>query len=324
MTVVLPANYGAADWTDYTDYWREVDAEWIQARTILRVGNVNGLDSLPTPGVGQVAYVEEWGAAGGIKDLLWMYASDSLGDNSDVPGWVPYPALPRNMAASEDSTTRVTFGHHTGNPANVNPTVTLDQSGIKIVDNLDVQLGGTDIMTVRTDGIRIKVGSRTARLWTDTDEILLDTQLVVPGIRLTGGSINASGRTVTAATLSATTGNITTVNSTTVNASGNVSGTDLLFSSEVKNGTARFRSVSGDARIDRTDGTAYVEADKTYVRLGGRTYVYGDGSYGLFVYNGESRYYEDGTFRGRIPAVIRQSGTPPAAQYYEGCLWVKT
>ena len=57
--------YGAGNWQDYINNWREKDAEYLQARSILRFETVTKRDQiLSTPGAGQFAWLNDGG--GGV------------------------------------------------------------------------------------------------------------------------------------------------------------------------------------------------------------------------------------------------------------------
>lgn len=48
---------GKGDWTDYQDYWRDDDAEWLMERTVLRYDTDTLRNSeWPNPTAGQVIY----------------------------------------------------------------------------------------------------------------------------------------------------------------------------------------------------------------------------------------------------------------------------
>src|SRR5262245_34087270 len=58
--MVTLVNYGKTDWTDYTDFWRDDDAEWLMTRSILRYATAAARTTdYPTPEVGQTTYRED-------------------------------------------------------------------------------------------------------------------------------------------------------------------------------------------------------------------------------------------------------------------------
>lgn len=61
MPDVLPTTYGTADWTNNVDKWREQDAEWLQARSVLRYADVaDAATDTPTHTAdGSVAFVDD-------------------------------------------------------------------------------------------------------------------------------------------------------------------------------------------------------------------------------------------------------------------------
>ena len=191
------AEIGPHNWQDFSDFWREADAEWLQARTTLRVDTHALLPTtVPSPGVGQVVYVRD--VAGFQHDVLFMYASDSKGDKSFIPGWKPYPALPRYLYASEDSDQRVTFGHHQGNPATTTiPSVSLSPTGLTVVSDLVVRGtgGSADIFKITKDDVRITtgVGNKTVVFTTNAAGLVSNFPITAPGFISTGGAVTMAG-----------------------------------------------------------------------------------------------------------------------------------
>ena len=96
------ADIGTHDWKNYEDYWRDIDAEWLQARSVLRVDSLaqlgipSGTSLVPNPGFGQMVYVKQ--ALANQKNILFMYTQEGM--SGSAPGWIPYPALPKFLYAS--------------------------------------------------------------------------------------------------------------------------------------------------------------------------------------------------------------------------------
>jgi hypothetical protein len=200
---------GTHDWRNYLDYWRDEDATWLQARSVLRVNTPAELGTkIAAPGVGQMVYVKD--VAAGQTDVLFMYASKT--GVAGPPGWIPYPALPKNLYASEDSTDRVTFGHHPSNPAAVVPSVTLSPTGLNVVSDLAVK---TDVLKVTATNMQFRTSTKTVVLTTDTVGLVSDSSIRAPGF-ISTGAITATGQTITAGSITATSG----VTTGTLNATG--------------------------------------------------------------------------------------------------------
>src|SRR5262245_3801511 len=99
MAEPIPAEapYGVANWVDNVNNWREVDAEWTQARAILRfASNSTRNSALPSPGVGQFVYNN---------------TTDALQFWSKTGAWKDYKPLPAFTTSYEDTGSGVTIGH---------------------------------------------------------------------------------------------------------------------------------------------------------------------------------------------------------------------
>lgn len=329
------AEVGPHDWVNYTDYWRDIDAEWLQARSILRVNNYtdlvppSGTSIIPTPGVGQMVYVKN--VAASQTDVLFLYASKG---NAGTPGWIPYPALPKFLYASTDDATKVVFGHHPGNPANVVPAVSLSPTGLSVVSDLTVRNG---VLTVSASDIRISTGgNKTVVLTTDGAGLVSDMPIKAGGFTSTG-PITATNQNITAGTVTATstlssdgpvTAKSTLAVTSTLTAGGlNVSGDRItLGSASPGTGASLLYTTpySGSAVASVLRGANFV-AGKTqlivhtdYVQLyDGTTYVDNQmmvrGGRSVFYYNSAGTFtgYGAGVYYGAAP-------TNPA----NGTIWV--
>jgi hypothetical protein len=199
MTVL--AELGPHNWQDYTDFWREQDAEWLQARSILRVDTFNNLPTtVTTPGIGQVVYVKDVAGAGTAKDVLYMYASE--GGGVGVPGWKQYAPFPKNLAAKVDSNAQVLLGHHTGNPAAAVDTLAFSPTGLNVVSDFSVK---TTVFKVTVNDLQIKIGSnKLVTLTTDATSLVSDSPIKAPSFTSTtamtvGTTLNVVGATTVAA-----------------------------------------------------------------------------------------------------------------------------
>ena len=101
----LPSQNGKADWTDYTDYWRELDAEWLRDRSVLRYDTEavrsNATTGYTAPQTGMLSYLQTTTPAGGKLDL---YTSGK---------WIPVIAAQNLTVApiTSSDNVEVTIGH---------------------------------------------------------------------------------------------------------------------------------------------------------------------------------------------------------------------
>lgn len=307
---------GAHDWQNYVDYWRDIDAEWLQARAILRVNTPADLAALPAPGTGQTVYVKD--VAANLKDVLYMYAS--VGPTGTAPGWVPYPALPKFLYASEDSVNRVTLGHHPGNSALVLPSISLSPQGVDIVSNFSVR---TSILKVTAADIQMKTGTKNVVLTTDAAGLVVDSPIKAPSLNITGAisaaSITAAAITVTGAITA--TGQALSVGSVAASA-GITAGTTVTATSGFRTGTAAYLGDANGAVIRRADwaaGNSQIGVYGAKISLdGGTTEVTSQ----LAIMGGRSInwYNSSGTHVGYGGNVIYSSAEPTGIP--NGTIWV--
>ena len=99
--VAIPTQ-GKGDWVDYTDYWREADAEWLMKRTVLRYASATARTAdWPTPEVGMLTY--------NIATTAMEYYTTGK--------WIPVTAASNLWALPAVSTSAsqsVTIGHRSG------------------------------------------------------------------------------------------------------------------------------------------------------------------------------------------------------------------
>lgn len=308
MTAVDLPLTGPADWTNFVSYWREEDAEWLQARTVLRVDTPAQLGTLITaPSPGQVVYVKD--VTGGQKDVLFLFASATS-------SWIPYPALPKFLYASEDSAARVTFGHHTGDPTTVVPSVTLSPTGIDIPADLTVR---TDKLKVTAADVQIKIGTKLVKLTTDAVGLVSDSPISAPSLT-TSGAITAGGA-ITGPSLSVPTVTVTTLNVTTVTASGNISTPGSVSAASHVSLGGTFTGDASGAIVQGPGATAKVLVQASDVSLQG-TNTNVDSQ--LKVNGGRSInfYNASNALLGYGGPVIFSATDPGAANCPNGTIWV--
>ena len=146
MAVTLN-NYGKVDWTDYTDFWRDDDAEWLMTRSILRYATAATRSTdIPTPEIGQVTYRDD---------------ADVLELRSKASKWVPVAAAqnlvvtPTSSASNDDP---VTLKQQTA-------TGGLVLGKTKVSTTLDFDMGNGAVVGGGS-GLTIKTGAGTSLLTT--------------------------------------------------------------------------------------------------------------------------------------------------------------
>ena len=311
--------YGAADWKDYDHNWRQLDAEWLQSRGIIRYQTAAQRDSAiasgglgGSPQVGQFVYNQ-------TEDALEFRSKDNV--------WKPYRSLPVNTKTVTDTTSFVKLAHVSSGDKGI----TLSPTTVSVDLPFNV-LGGA--LTADTTGLAIRSGTKTAKFTTDTTHLLSDTPLSVPAIKLTGTNpvLDATGKNAIIATL-----DVTTINATTITATGPLTGGVITGTSGTINGVIF--------------NTGWVKADTGFVSQGG--YLHGDASSALLRFRdpttgtagtgkiritGTDVWIDDAYFRitnrgipwhnsagthvAWISPVIYSATDPGAANYPDGTLWI--
>ena len=324
MTMVDPipteAPFGRADWQDYKNNWREVDAEWIQGRAILRYEDAARRDSsLPGASPGQVVYNQ---------------TTDALELRSKLGTWLSYRALPQNLKTVTDTASLVKISHAQSGDKGL----TFGTTNI----STDMPLSVMGVLTADGTGVLIKTGAKTAKLTTDADSLVSDSPITAPSIELIGGTnpvLDATGKEVKVGTLTAT-----QVSATSIGLSGTLTGGVLNGASGTIGGVALASSIASASggfisqgaflsgtptaaylrRRDPADGSvggASVVVTDTYVQNIGGPDIYLDGQ--LRFRTGANMYWYDsgGTHRGYVPAVIYSATDPGAANFPNGSIW---
>ena len=227
MTIVepLPASgYGKANWVDYSNYWREGDAEWLMERTILRYQTAAARQTdYPTPKFGQITYNEQSISLGGG---LWADRPEMWSKQHGT--WVPLLML-ANITSTKDDSAGVSLSHKgsVGKGVMFGPGVGTAPNAaglVSITAPLDVMNG---LLTVDGTGAMLKTGTKTVKLTTDATGLVSDSPISASALS-TAGTLTAVSATLSG---SLTVPNITAsgtiqggtfagaVNGTTVNAS---------------------------------------------------------------------------------------------------------
>ena len=280
MTIVEPlpsGGYGKANWTDYSNYWREADSEWLMERTTLRYATTALRNSeWPTPKFGQITYNEQAISLGGgnYADRAEMYSKQH-------GTWVPLLML-ANITSTKDDSAGVGMSHKLAGGKGVIFEPTRTQ-----LDNPVWIMGG--VLGVDATGVTIKTGAKTVKLTTDAAGLVSDSPISATALStagaLTAASVTLSGSlTVPNITMSGQLSGGTfagAVNGTTVNAStgGTLGGVGLsgnvvtaptgviansayLRGLDANNGALSYRNPSGGAL-----GSPTITMDTSYIRF---------------------------------------------------------
>ena len=323
MPVTLPPQHGSANWTDYQDYWRDDDAEWLQARTVLRYANVTARTAeWPTPSPGQVTYnqntdqLEHFSATAPTK-WIGVLASQHL------------IVTPKTSAADSDP---VSLGHKGagGNGFQFFPTAASENK--VAMPNAYLDIGGGAVVA-KSSGLTvtgtstlattvIKTGAnKTVTLTTDVDSLVSDSKITAPAASI--GNLTVTG------TFSG--GGASVVNSN----SGTIGG--VVLSSNQANASAGFVSqggifygTAGLARIRQrmtgspfTLGTAGIDVSDTITTILGTTL---DISTQMRIFAGRPIDFYNGapgSLLGHLGPVVYTASALVAANYPEGTIWVQ-
>ena len=326
--------YGAGNWQDYINNWREKDAEYLQARTILRFATTTTRDSvLTTPGAGQFAWVND---AGDGTEML-TYRSKS-------GGWKKFQPLAQNLKHTEDAT-KVTMSH-----------VNAGGKGLTFGANtpwgisIDTPFSVLGVLTADSTGVSIKTGDKTAKFTTDGVGLKIDQPVTATNLTLTGtGTVfSAVGKTASVGTIIADVGDIDNISMSGTLTGGKYTGTEATIGSvTLKNG-----QVVGTAGIIDQNGIFYGDGDSAIMRYRPTSGTYVPGSSYLRVYDnviqahggvgsvldiytlmrvrenaannqGEIRWVDSGgVTRGYIGPVVVSNTSQPAANWPNGTIWI--
>jgi hypothetical protein len=192
---------GDIDWVDLSDNWRQFDAEWLQARSIVRIPSADttsGTAYLNSTEAGRVFYQID-------SDRLILRSSASATAVKTILSSV-------NLSVSDVSST-VELSSGGGS----NPKITLGTSSISVSSDLNVigYLSGkastAGTFSTGSTGVVINTtGSNAVTLTTGADGLILSTGIsVTGGVKATTASSFTGGITVPTGGLTVTLGNIT-------------------------------------------------------------------------------------------------------------------
>lgn len=302
----LPGTYGKADWVDYSNYWREADAEWMQDRMVLRVLNATGRDAL----------------AQSTGSLVYNEALDQVELRSKAGGYKTLTPLPTSLATAE-AAGKTTISH-TG-AGGLGLTFTAAEVGVN--DDFNV-LG---VLMVSPTGVSLKTGAKTAKLTTDAANLVSDSPISAPGVAITAGSLSAAGRPAQVGALTADSAAVSGVltagaNSAIAGVAFRAGGYTEAAQGYVSSG-GYFNGDSGSALMRYRNpangaiGSSYLQATQTdVVFAGGNCWM----NPTLLIRGGKAINYYDGAgnFRGYIAPSVYSASDPGAGNFPDGTIWV--
>jgi hypothetical protein len=227
------------DWTDLTDTWREIDAEWLRNRSVNILADAAARTAAITaPLKGMIAPVQ---SGTGAPDFFNGAAWES----------VRYP----NLDVISDGTS-ATLRRTGASPA----------TGIQLVNDGSVNIAkgflGTGGIgsTLDNTGIAIKVGAKTVKLATNATQLTVDSPVLITGAVNVTGAVTATGAVQGA-----------TVTGTTSITGGTVAGTTGTFSAALQGLIVQAGTVQLNGnQVKATAGTAALTlaADSTVTLAG--------------------------------------------------------
>lgn len=319
MTVTDPiptTDYGKGAWQDYVSNWRQKDAGWVQERSVLRYATAaTRTTDWPSPKPGQVTYR-------GDVDKLEMWS----GLRS---AWVNVLLL-QYLASGPDTAAGVTLGH----TAAAGKGLTLGPSSASINQPVDFNNG---LLTAGATGVGIQtLAQKKALLTTNATELVSDTPLAVPGLRLSAGTLDATGRAVTTGGLTATsltvpsiamsgtlTGGVLNGTSGTIGGVG-LSGNKATASAGFQSGGALF-SGNASAAVMRVGTTgSYIQVLNNNISLvngpaGSLVDIYANTRFLNNTY--PAYYYAGNSGVVNIAPSFYSGGDPGAANFPDGTIW---
>ncbi len=345
MTIVEPipdTQWGRGNWTDYVNNWREKDAEYLQARSILRYHNATDRTAdWASPAYGQITYNE---TAVQVGPGVFVDRPEMFSKQHNK--WVALLMLD-NVTSTQDNASGVALSHKdaAGKGVVFGPGSPAGTGLLAITAPLNVLNG---IMLVDGTGVTIKTGARAAKLTTDAANLVSDTAISAPAL-ISGGALSVAGA-ISAASITVT-GTATLPN---ISMSGQLTGGVLNGTSGTIGGVAMGTAGahgSGGVRADAQgfhaqngafygDGSSavlrqrnpssgaysvnYLQVTTDRVNVGGSTgYMDVYPTFRLFGGRGIQWINAGGAHQAWISPVIVQAGDPGAGNFPDGTIWIQ-
>lgn len=318
MSIAEPISdlqYGKGNWQDYISNWRQKDAGYLQERSILRYATAAARTTdWPTPRAGQVTYR-------GDADRLEMYSTLRS-------SWVS-AMLFQFLTTPKDDAAGVTLSH-TGAAGK---GITLGPANVIMDLPVNAYNG---LLTADASGVGVKTTAmKQALLSTNATELVSDTIVSVPGLHLTAGTLDATGRPATVGALTAVSATIPNLTlSGTLSGAGvlnggsgtiggvAMSGNRATASSGFRAGIGLFSGDASSAIMSAIGGTPYLQ-----VSTAGGVFS-GGGQFDFYTYvrflNGTNPvyYYNANSGSVNIAPSFYSAGDPGAGYFPDGTIWV--
>lgn len=304
----LPAADGVVDWIDNTHNWRAEDAEFLQARSVLRFTTFSNRDSalgpsttIPTPQAGQVAFV-------GSSEVL-SYA-DTTGQWRDLVTF-------QNMIMT-DTVSSIGFRHY------------LDGTDSFVIKPGQVVIGPGGQLVADASHVHIQTGAAEALLSTNSTSLVSSIDIAAPsvtvttltsaGIDNTGGTLATASLTATGAvqagtlTVSGTAGFSGAMTTAAINTTGSITATSTITASV---------SVRGDdVVLEDSVVRSYAHPTSRLTFASGLSTLAAD-TINLTPTNQTTAVrFKSGTIDIPVATVVVDSNDPGVANYPEGTFWV--
>lgn len=326
MSLPIPdVQYGKADWRDFIDNWREADAEWLQARTILRFQTTASRDAA---------------LGGALPGQMVFNAETAILEIKGASSWLPYKPMPIFTVKTQDDASQVSISHINAAGKGVN----FLPSGVTVNADLTVHSG---VLGVTTTGVTFKTGSKTVKFTTDAASLLSDSPISAPSLSLTGAGtvISAPGKTVVTGSVIADSGAITNISMTGTmtggilnSTTGTIGGVALASSSATAgqvsgaNGAQGFHSGQGQFYGDSAGavmrqrsagvwGAAYAKVWPTDVELNSSTITF-NGQTKFMGGRSVNWYNAAGTHVAYCGPTIYSPTDPGVANFPDGTIWI--
>lgn len=307
----LPSTDAVANWTDNTDNWRSVDADFLQKRSILRFtdatsrNNALGPSSaLPAPAQGQVTYV----ANGGVSGSGGLEFIDATGSWRSV--------LSVNNLGLEDSSGA--FGLR----------LSSDSTSVVSLETDKVVLGKNRILSVETSKLVFKTGATTVELSTNADSLVSNTKITAPSLAV--GAISASTLTASGAISGSSLGitGAASLDSLVVSGTSNLGTTATVSTLSATAGVSAVTvhgtsSVRGGSVLMSTTRVANNGAANQYLEVGPGTTTVGGDSVVLAPSAATSAVRFGSVSGAPFALVVVSANDPGLSNYPDGTIWVQ-
>lgn len=292
--IIPPDGYGRVTWTDIEDNWRQVDAFWLQDRSVIRYASAAARSSdIPVPQAGTVTYL----------------ADDGSFQGRTPTGWARFVAS-TNLRVSDAGTSPTTQAQ-LSNANGVGGIVLLQSGEVRIVSThaQALNVGGKvwidNSSNAGDNGLWISTGGAAARLRTSAAGLDVNRPVLAPGVNtpqlVSTGTLSVSG-TSTLAGVNATSVGATSVSADTVT-SAILNATTATVTGSVTTGLVRAPS-SGAGQVALGSGATL---------SGGAVLLHGTSSV---------RLRRGSSLEVDIAGIVASSSAP-SGNYPDGTLWLQ-